>query len=103
MSNWKIVSKKQKNTQIQKPCWFYNTGSCKNKDGSLKADEDCKYVHIISPNITRPPHINTMRPCDKFNLDGNCKWGEYCKYSHETLTVEKWNEVYINDYPIVLL
>ena len=91
----------EKIEKISQPCWFYNTGGCKNKDGTEKKEEDCRYLHILSPSITRPQHINPSRPCDKFNLEGFCKFGDYCKYSHRNLSSEEW-ELYYNDVPYSL-
>jgi hypothetical protein len=91
----------RKDDKINQPCWFYNTGGCKNKDGSEKKEEECRYLHIISPTITRPQHINPSRPCDKFNLEGFCKFGDYCKYSHRNLSPDEW-EVFYKDIPYSL-
>lgn len=82
--------------KINQPCWFFNTGGCKNKNGTDKKEEDCRYLHIISPSVTKPIHINPSKPCDKHNLEGFCKFGEYCKYSHRNLTQEEWSNFYSN-------
>lgn len=97
--SWSIVTKKGKQDLIQKinqPCWFFNTGGCKNKDGSDKQESECKYLHILTPTIVRPSHINPTKPCDKYNLEGYCKFGDYCKYSHRNLTQQEWNDTYPN-------
>jgi len=80
--------------KIKSPCWYYNTGGCKNKDGSNKKEEDCKYLHVYSPHIQKPQHITQTKPCDKFNLEGHCKWGDYCKYLHKNLSQEEWDTFY---------
>jgi len=81
--------------KIKSPCWYYNTGGCKNKDGSNKKEEDCKYLHVYSPHtLQRPQHITQTKPCDKFNLEGHCKWGDYCKYLHKNLSQEEWDTFY---------
>lgn len=80
--------------KINEPCWFYNTVGCKNKDGSEKTQEECKYLHIFSNNSKRPSHLIAKKPCDKFNLEGSCKWGECCKYSHKRLDPEEWSKHY---------
>jgi hypothetical protein len=115
-SSWKTVVRKgigtsssgpatinilKKDDKINQPCWFYNMGGCKNKDGTEKKEDECRYLHIISPTITRPQHINPSRPCDKFNLEGFCKFGDYCKYSHKNLTPEEW-EIYYKDISYTL-
>jgi len=80
--------------RISEPCWFYNNGGCRHKDGSSKSAEECKYLHIYSENVKRPPHLSTKKPCDKFNLEGECNWGDNCKYSHRTLSPEEWQRYY---------
>lgn len=110
-SSWKTVVKKkivkpetqpsnqQQEESLQKifqPCWYYNTGGCKNKDGTDKSENDCRYLHIHSSNITRPANINPTKPCDKYNLEGFCKFNDYCKYSHRNLTQEEWDQNYPN-------
>jgi len=80
--------------KIISPCWFFNNGGCKHKDGTEKKADECKYLHIISENLTRPPHLSIKKPCDKFNLEGECKWGDDCKYSHRILTPEEWELTY---------
>lgn len=112
-TNWITVeNKKKKNNDIEKqtlisevkddslngkiiePCWFYNNGGCKNKDGTEKTSKECKYLHIYSENVKRPPHLCIKKPCDKFNLEGECKWQDNCKYSHRNLTSEEWGKLY---------
>lgn len=80
--------------KITEPCWFYNNGGCKHKDGTEKAAHECKYLHTFSDNVKRPPHLSTKKPCDKFNLEGECRWHESCKYSHRSLTPEEWGRFY---------
>ena len=80
--------------KISEPCWFYNNGGCKHKDGTEKTANECKYIHTYSENVKRPPHLNTKKPCDKFNLEGDCKWYDNCKYSHRNLTSEEWSRYY---------
>ena len=80
--------------KIKSPCWYYNTGGCRNKDGTSKNEEDCKYLHVYSPHIQRPQHISPNKPCDKYNLEGYCKWGEYCKYLHKNLSQDEWETYY---------
>jgi hypothetical protein len=104
--SWKTVVKKKPKSndndeqppmqKIQQPCWFYNMGLCKDKDGNLKEDRDCKYLHVYSPDISRPGHISPTKPCDKYNLEGYCKFNDYCKYSHKNLTQEEWEIHYVN-------
>jgi hypothetical protein len=119
-SDWKIVSIKRKkppvlevihqepppvaiykppdinynNEKIIEPCWFYNNGGCRHKDGSNKRAEECKYLHLYSDNVRRPPHLCTKKPCDKYNLEGECRWNDNCKYSHRNLTPEEWSKFY---------
>ncbi len=80
--------------KISEPCWFYNNGGCRHKDGTEKTAEECKYLHLYSENVQRPPHLSTRKPCDKFNLEGECKWHDNCKYSHRNLTPEEWSRFY---------
>jgi len=80
--------------KIDEPCWFYNNGGCRHKDGTEKTAEQCKYLHLYSENVKRPPHLNTKKPCDKFNLEGECKWHDNCKYSHRNLIPEEWSRFY---------
>ena len=80
--------------KINEPCWFFNTGGCKNKDGTEKSSSECKYLHIKSSTAKRPPHLTIKTPCDKYNLEGVCKWGEWCKYSHRVLDAEEWSRYY---------
>lgn len=96
MNDWELVIGKKKNNKIKinEPCWFYNTGGCKNPDGSEKLEEDCKYQHTYSDNVKKPIHLTVIKPCDKFNLEGTCKWDENCKYSHRTLTETEWKQFY---------
>lgn len=84
------------NLKIKSPCWYFNTGGCRNKDGTPKSEENCKYLHVYSPHIQRPHHIAPNKPCDKYNLEGYCKWGDYCKYLHKSLTQEEWETFYPN-------
>ena len=80
--------------KIPEPCWFYNNGGCRHKDGTEKGADICKYKHIYSTEVRRPPHLCTKKPCDKFNLEGDCKWHDNCKYSHRNLTPEEWSRFY---------
>ena len=84
----------QSRNKISEPCWFYNNGGCRHKDGTEKTAEECKYLHLYSDNVKRPPHLNTRKPCDKYNLEGECKWHDNCKYSHRNLTPEEWSRFY---------
>ena len=99
---WTFVTKKKPIIsdfliqKIHEPCWFFNNGGCKNPDGTKKFEVDCKYQHILSENAKRPTHLYTMKPCDKHNLEGYCKWDGYCKYSHRDLTQEEWGYYYPN-------
>ena len=105
-NNWTIVSRKKRmsntsfdnctsdrfnDTKINQPCWFFNNGGCRNKDGSTKDANDCKYLHVYSDDVNRPPHLNTKKPCDKYNLEGECPWFEGCKYSHRNLSPDEWS------------
>jgi len=120
MNDWTIVGKKyyppplrnieprvfygreiKQEGKIQEPCWFYNNGGCKHKDGTEKLDSECKYLHYISDNVKRPPHLGLKKPCDKYNLEGECKWVETCKYSHRNLTAEEWS-IYYPGIPFTL-
>jgi len=98
---WVQVINKKRNQKINLPCWFFNNGGCRHKDGSLKAEKDCKYLHVYSNNVQRPPHLINGRPCDKYNLEGNCRWNDQCKYSHRALTEDEWIQFYPN-IPYVL-
>ena len=82
------------NSKISEPCWFYNNGGCKNRDGTEKTSEECKYLHLLCENVKRPPHLSTRKPCDKYNLEGECKWHDNCKYSHRNLTPDEWSRFY---------
>lgn len=82
------------NDKISEPCWFYNNGGCRHKDGTEKTAEECKYMHLYSENVKRPPHLSTKKPCDKYNLEGECKWHDNCKYSHRNLTPDEWSRFY---------
>jgi hypothetical protein len=102
--NWTIVNRRRKNEEelsqpdteekIVEPCWFYNNGGCKHKDGTEKLANECKYLHVYSENVQRPIHLLVKKPCDKFNLEGDCKWNDNCKYSHKNLTPEEWCRFY---------
>lgn len=94
---WTVVNRNKKkwySEKISEPCWFYNNGGCRHKDGSEKNATECKYIHCSSDNVKRPPHLAVKKPCDKFNLEGECKWYESCKYSHRSLTPEEWSRYY---------
>lgn len=96
---WTIVNHKKKNwftdfEKVSEPCWFYNNGGCRHKDGSEKTAVECKYLHETSENVKRPPHLVIKKPCDKFNLEGECKWYDTCKYSHRNLTPDDWCRFY---------
>lgn len=90
--NWTIVNKKKE--KIMEPCWFYNNGGCRHKNGSNKAENECKYLHVFNNNTKKPVHLEKRKPCDKYNLEGDCKWYENCKYSHEDLTPREWSQFY---------
>jgi len=92
--SWVEVVRKKRNLKINEPCWFYNNGGCRHKDGTPKDSSECKYIHVFSNNVTRPAHLNSSKPCDKYNLEGSCRWNDQCKYSHRNLTEEEWKEVY---------
>lgn len=85
---------RENSEKISEPCWFFNNGGCKHKDGSEKTADECKYLHIYSENVKRPPHLSTKKPCDKYNLEGECNWGDNCKYSHRSLTTDEWARYY---------
>jgi len=97
MDGWNYIRKKiDKKLKINEPCWFYNTTGCKNKDGSDKCDDECKYLHIRVANVKKPVHIN-QKPCNKYNVDGFCKWNTKCLYSHRDLETAEW----ISQFPNV--
>jgi len=81
-------------TKINEPCWFFNNGGCRHKDSTEKTEDECKYLHVLSNNVRRPPHLCARKPCDKYNLEGECKWNDHCKYSHRNLTPEEWDVFY---------
>lgn len=95
---WTRVIRKKKPavvpTKISEPCWFFNNGGCRNKDGSEKTDQECKYMHYHLENVKRPSHLSIRKPCDKYNLEGECRWHESCKYSHRNLSPEEWSRYY---------
>lgn len=78
------------------PCWFYNNGGCKNKDGTIKNDKDCKFQHIFTNKCVKPTHVYIKKPCDKYNLEGSCNWINNCKYSHDSIISEEWEKYYPN-------
>ena len=80
--------------KITEPCWFFNNGGCRHKDSTEKTADECKYLHLYSENVKRPPHLSTRKPCDKFNLEGECKWHNNCKYSHRNLIPDEWSRFY---------
>ena len=92
--SWVEVVRKKKNSKINEPCWFYNNGGCYHKNGTIKDSSECKYLHVFSNSVKRPPHLSSSKPCDKFNLEGDCKWNDQCKYSHRNLNEEEWNKYY---------
>jgi len=71
--------------RINEPCWFYNNGGCRFKNGMPKSQSDCKYLHVYRRNVMRPLHLKSSKPCIKYNLYGKCSWGDNCKYSHKKL------------------
>ena len=101
-NRWTVVTNKKRimeawsspSEKILEPCWFYNNGGCRNKDGTIKPDNECKYLHIYSEKAKKPVHVNMNKPCDKYNLEGECKWFNECKYSHRDLTSEEWSKYY---------
>lgn len=93
-ATWVQVVNKRRKAKIHEPCWFFNNGGCRHKDGTSKDEKECKYLHVYSTNVKRPPHLNSPKPCDKFNLEGYCRWRDHCKYSHRILTEEEWSEFY---------
>jgi len=100
-TDWNTVGTKRLNDiqphfKIEEPCWFFNNGGCRNRDGSLKNSSECKYLHVYAPNAKRPPHLYIKKPCDKFNINGDCRWQDNCKYSHRNLTHEEWEHFYPN-------
>ena len=97
---WVKVINKKRQQKIQSPCWFYNNGGCRHKNGTEKTENECKYLHIYANNVQRPSHLTSQKPCDKMNLEGVCKWKEQCKYSHRILNEEEWKEYY-SDIPYI--
>jgi hypothetical protein len=91
---WVQVVNRKRKAKIYEPCWFFNNGGCRHKDGTDKDEKDCKYLHVFSTNVKRPRHLNSPRPCHKYDLEGLWRWKEQCKYSHRTLTEEEWCEFY---------
>lgn len=100
---WTLVARKRKlksenscddEEKITEPCWFFNNGGCRHKDGTNKTSDECKYLHNYSSNVRRPPHLTIRKPCDKYNLEGDCQWNENCKYSHHNLSPEEWSRYY---------
>ena len=89
---WITVNKKK--DKIMEPCWFYNNGGCRHKDGKPKNENECKYLHVLNDNTKKPVHLEKKKPCDKYNLEGDCKWYENCKYSHQDLTPREWSQYY---------
>ena len=95
MDSWTVVKKKPELiNKIQEPCWFYNNGKCRHKNGVEKTDEECKYLHVYTENIKRPIHLCINKPCDKYHMEGECLWTDNCKYSHKPLTQEEWYKYY---------
>lgn len=90
----KLPTPTEREDKIPEPCWFYNNGGCRHKDGTEKTAVECKYLHVYSDHVKRPPHLSTRKPCDKFNLEGECRWHDNCKYSHRNLTPEEWSKFY---------
>lgn len=84
--------------KINKPCYFYNTGGCFNKDGSIKDDCDCKYNHIyIDKPLDKPQHLRP--PCKFYHLNKKC-YNIYCSFGHIPLLLHKWYKSYPNiPYP----
>jgi len=82
------------NAKILEPCWFYNNGGCHNKDGSEKLEDSCKYLHQTTEFLKRPSHLVVKKPCDRYNLEGECIWNDSCKYSHRNLSAEEWIKFY---------
>ena len=93
-TDWVRVINKKRQQKIQSPCWFYNNGGCRHKNGHIKNENECKYLHIYANNVQRPPHLTSQKPCDKMNIEGVCKWRDQCKYSHRTLSESEWKEFY---------
>lgn len=81
------------------PCVYYNTKGCFKKDGSVKSDAECEYMHVLlSPeDMAKLKHIASRRPCYKHNLEKYCRWGDECKYSHRKLTDKEWEFYYGNE------
>lgn len=99
MEDWTLVNNKKKKApepedKIAEPCWFFNNGGCRRKDGSKKTSDECKYQHVYCDKARRPPHLNARKPCDKYNFEGECKWYDNCKYSHRNLTPDEWFRYY---------
>ena len=70
------------------PCFFYNTGGCYNKDGSVKTQDQCKYQHIlVDYPMEKGQHLKA--PCKYYHLRGFCK-NPYCLFGHLELSNEKW-------------
>jgi hypothetical protein len=129
-SKWSYIVDTKKNGKKYKKCWYFNNGGCKNSDGTLKKESECNYIHEYntpseSPSIEDDCNSNeltnghnytalkrnfsnsnilqgTLKPCDRYNLEGFCKWIEYCKYSHRVLSEDEWKQYY-PDIPYNLL
>lgn len=58
---------------------------------NVKPTEPINNVDNTYQNNYRRP---CYKPCDKFNLEGYCRWGDRCKYSHKDLTQQEWEMFY---------
>lgn len=77
------------------PCFFFNTGGCFNKDGTVKTN--CKYKHVIVDYpIERPQH--TKPPCKYFHLHKHCK-NESCTFGHVELNQYNWEKYFARKWP----
>jgi hypothetical protein len=82
------------NSKINKPCYFYNTGGCFNPNGSLKSNNDCKYLHIkVNEPLEKPQHLKA--PCKYYHLRGYCK-NPYCAFGHIELSKHRWQKYFNN-------
>ena len=63
---------------------------CKhNKEGYCKFHDKCKYLHVNEVCIDKTCEKSTCekrhpKACHYFMKFNRCKFGEYCKYSHES-------------------
>lgn len=100
------VTNNRRKPAVNEVCWFYNNRGCYRKDGTLKPESECRFLHVqLDPSeklqMKKPSHLGSttdvMKPCDKYNINKRCSWGLTCKYSHRLLTIAEWQ----NHYPDV--